>query len=305
MKLPSIKNPFATGRKSVRLGLEVHSEGLAWACRRGPAASLESGFVSCAPAQRQQQLSALVGELGIKGAMVNLVLPPGQYQVFQVEKPRVEPDELADAVRWKLKDLLDYRLDDAVVDTFAFPAAAARGRGQLLNAVSARKGMVQEQIALVKGAGLRLERIDIADLALRNLLLGRVPENRSTALVYLREQQGVLIFARGGMLYMARRLDISLEQLRGAGSQEQAVQSLGLEIQRSMDYFESQLRQIPPRAVQITGYPQALPLADMLSGNLGVEVTEFDWQPLMEDAGPELRSCLAIGAILPVPEVLE
>ncbi|TVP51962.1 MAG: biogenesis protein MshI [Halomonadaceae bacterium] len=264
---------------------------------------LESGFAPCTPAQRQGRLLTLVDELGLKKPLVSLVLSPGQYQVFQLDQPGVEPEELADAVRWKLKDLLDYRLDEAVVDTFPFPVAASRGRGQLLNAVSARKGMVQELIALVKGGQLQLLRIDIAELALRNLLLDRMPANRTNALVYLREQQGVLIIAHGGMLHMARRLDISLEQLRDASTQERAMQSLGLEIQRSMDYFESQLRQVPPRAVHVTGHPQALPLTDMLSGNLGVQVVEFDWQHLTGEVPPDLRSCLAIGAILPVPEM--
>ncbi|MDX1588775.1 MAG: hypothetical protein R3296_07530 [Oleiphilaceae bacterium] len=304
MTFSLLKNPFSSGHSRFRLGLEVRSDGLAWACRRGQQAPVESGFVPCTPAQRRKQLDALVAEQQLKGARVTLVLPPGQYQVFQVEKPAVEPEEMADAVRWKLKDLLDYRLEDAVVDTFPFPAAASRGRHALINAVCARKPMILDLIGLVRQSQLTLSRIDIADLALRNLLLGSEPRGRSAAMVYLREQQGLLVFARDGMLHLARRLDISLEQLRDAATQGATVESLALEIQRSMDYYESQMRQVPPRTVQITGHPQSLPLVDMLSGNLGVGIREFDWTTVLSDQAADLRSCLAIGAILPVPEMV-
>jgi len=54
-----------------------------------------------------------------------------------------------------------------------------------------------------------------------------------------------MVFCRGNMIYMARRIEVSLAQLRDAASQEQAVQALALEMQRSLDYFESQLRQVP------------------------------------------------------------
>lgn len=305
MKFLPLKKLLSSGRHQPRLGLEVRSDGLAWASHNGNESPIKSGFVPCTPAQRQKSLDGLVSEQGLRGARVKLVLSPGQYQVFQVEKPPVETEELADAVRWKLKDLLDYRLDDAVVDTFAFPATASHGRTPLINAVSARKNMIRDLIALISGSQLSLSRIDIADLALRNLLLNQAAGKRSMAMVYLREHQGVLIFARDGMLHLARRLDISLEQLRDASAQEQTVQSLALEIQRSMDYYESQMRQVPPQVVKITGHPSSLPLGDMLSGNLGVGVEEFDWQGLAVEPLADLRSVLAVGAILPVPEVAE
>jgi len=261
--------------------------------------------VECTSAQRAATLGKLVSEEGLAGASVNLVLPQGQYQTFQLEQPAVEQDELADAVRWKLKDLLDYKVDDAVVDTFPFPEDASRGRGKLLNVVAARKSMIRELINLVDGSHLHLDRIDVAELALRNLTTPLSAENRSIALVYLREQHGLLLFCRGGLLYMARRLDITVEQLKDASAQEQVVQSLALEIQRSMDYYESQLRQVPPRIVHLMGHPSGLPLAGMLSTNVGATVQDVDWQVLNQGDAPDLRACLAMGAASAVPEVAE
>mgnify|MGYP007000448125 CR=1 len=71
---------------------------------------------------------------------------------------------------------------------FAFPEDASRGRGPLVNVVTARKSLVQELMALVDGGGLELVRVDIAELALRNLASRMDTANRGVALVHLRER---------------------------------------------------------------------------------------------------------------------
>jgi len=243
-------------------------------------------------------LDELCSEHSLHGASLNLVLAPEQYQVFQTERPAVEDSELAEAVRWKLGDLLEYPVEEAIIDTFDFPEDASRGRGSLINAVCARKSLLQEQVERVQEAGFRLMRIDVAELAMRNLMAPLDPDARGVALMLLREHNGLLVFCRGETLYMARRIEVGLSSLRDASSQEQTVQSLALELQRSMDYYESQLRQVPPRTIHIAGQPAALPLAGMLSTNVTAEVIDLDWAAITGDEAPDHRSCLALGALL-------
>lgn len=54
-----------------------------------------------------------------------------------------------------------------------------------------------------------------------------------------------MIVCKGETLYLSRRLDVTSDDLRDAARQENAVQSLALEMQRSLDYYESQLGQVP------------------------------------------------------------
>lgn len=255
------------------------------------------------PDARVEQLSRLVDEEGLSRAGVNLVLPLDDYQLFQIDRPAVEEQELAAAVRFKLGDLLDYPVDEAIVDTFEFPEDASRGRGQLVNAVCARRSLLEEYVGVVQEVGLNIERIDIGELALRNIAARLDPEARGTALIYLREGHGHMVFCRGEMLYMGRRLDVSLAQLRDASTQEHAIQSLALEIQRSSDYYESQLRQVPPRVIHATGHPTALPLAGMLSTNINADVVEPDWEQVNGGEAPDSRACYALGAVLDTSEV--
>lgn len=49
------------------------------------------------------------------------LLSPGEYQVLLVEAPNVPQAELKTAIRWRIKDLLDYHVNDATVDVLSVP----------------------------------------------------------------------------------------------------------------------------------------------------------------------------------------
>ena len=298
-----LKRPFAKKHKGVNLGMELASDGIAWALMLGNQ-EIRTGFFEVDATSRPQALQELITEHDLKGAVTNLVLSQDQYQIFQAERPPVEANELAEAVRWKLGELLDYPANQAVLDTFPFPDDASRDRGQLINAVCAHQDLIGGHVELLHDAGLELNRIDVAELALRNLLAYADPEARGAALLYLSDNHGHMVFCRGNMLYMARRIEVSLTQLRDAASQEQAVQALALEMQRSLDYFESQLRQVPPGRIQVAGHPEHLPLAGMLTTNVTAEVVDFDWRVVLGDEAPEpnSRAGLALGALLATDE---
>jgi MSHA biogenesis protein MshI len=281
--------------------LEVRPDGIAWA-KGSEAVGSGTGFVDCLPAKRRETLESLVNEQGWAGAPAVVVLPIDQYQVFQVERPEgIEDSELADALKWKLKDFLDFSPSDAVSDVFSFPEDASRGRGPLVNVVAARKSLVQELVALANGAGLELVRVDIAELALRNLASRMDTANRGVALVHLRERYGQMVVCRGDTLYLSRRLDVSYDDLRDAGRQENAVQSLALEIQRSMDYFESQLGQVPPATIRLVARDSVLPLTSMLSSYVAASIETVAWsefgleQDLDSRCLPAWSAGLAVG----------
>lgn len=279
-----------TGRSSRRQGifLEVRPDGIAWATSGG-----ESGFIECSSARREQELSAAVDQHGWADASVTLVLPLDQYQVFQLERPEgVEESELGDALKWKLKDFLDFSPSDAVSDVFPFPQDASRGRGDLVNVVAARKSLVRELVDLVNACGLELVAIDIAELALSHLV-ARLDENkRGAALVHMRGRYGQMVVGKGSTLYLSRRLDVSVDDLHDASQQENAVQSLALEMQRSLDYYESQLGQVPPAKIRFVTQNTALPLSSMLGSYLASGVEALEWSDLgLED--PIDSRCLA------------
>ncbi|SFN41410.1 biogenesis protein MshI [Marinobacter pelagius] len=284
----------------MRVALEVRPDGIAWSVApASPAQQL--GFVECPSARRAEVLGSLVGELGWSGALADLVLPMEQYQVFQMERPAgLDDAELADALKWKLRDLLEFSPADAISDVFPFPADAARGRGELVNVVAARKSLLKELVALVQQSGLKPGRIDIAELALRNLAARLDPDSKGAALVHLRQSYGQMIICRGQTLYLSRRLDVSASGLRDAARQESVVQALALEMQRSLDYYESQMGQVPPAHIHLVAKDRDLPLASMLSSYLAAGVSNLDWAALGLESAVDSRCLPAWSAGLPL-----
>lgn len=284
------------------LCLEIRPDGIAWALSPGTP-SQQAGFADCLPAKRETALAQLVSENGWAGTPTTLVLPLDKYQVFQLERPEgIDDAELGDALKWKLKDFLDFSPTDAVSDVFGFPPDAARGRGQLVNVVAARKSLVREQVALVLAAGLDLVAVDVAELALRNLIARLDPQRRGAALVHLRDAYGQMVIARGGELYLSRRLDVMSDDLRNASTQETAVQSLALEMQRSLDYYESQLGQVPPAVIRLVARDSMLPLSSMLSSYVAGGVETVDWAPFELPTALDSRCLPAWSAGLGAPD---
>lgn len=300
---------FKKKNKLAAVGVEIRSDGISIAkSMQGNGMNPQvvfQDFAACKAAQRKATLSTLVNEHELKGLPCNLVLTSDQYQIFQTDKPPVEDGELAEAIRWKVKDLIDYPLTDAITDVFDFPEDATRGRGSLINVVSARKVLLQENIKLITEAGLDLKSIDIAELSLRNISTRYDETGNGLALLFMRPGFGMILVTKGDTVYFSRRFDFSLDALKNTATQEATVQQLALEVQRSLDYYESQMGQVPPKELLLVGPDSSFPLANMLSQNVAVRVSNLEFAPLFGDenndskGGETLIDCFsAMGAAL-------
>ena len=230
------------------------------------------------------------------------VLDPGSYRLLLVEAPDVPPDELRAAVRWRIKDLIDFHVDDAVIDVFEMPPHARGGRNKMMYAVTAKADYVKQQIDLIEGAGLNLDVIDINELSLRNVATLFEAEQRGTAFLYLSERKSTLLLVRQGVLYLARHVETGVATLAEAGElRPELVGGLALEVRRSLDYFESHYEQTSIPQLHTCGLESVD--REQLARELGIAVHEADLKSLLdmdETVSLEVqRLCLpAIGAAL-------
>ncbi|UZE95790.1 type IV pilus biogenesis protein PilM [Alkalimarinus alittae] len=289
------------------MGVEVRSDGISIAKSikgdgNAPLQIVFQDFISCKAAQRKDALSGLIDEHALKGLPCNLVLSSDQYQIFQTDKPPVADNELTEAIRWKVKDLIDYPLADAITDVFDFPEDATRGRGSLVNVVSARKVLLHENIRLINDVGLDLQSIDITELSLRNVSMRYDSTGNGLALLFMRPGFGMILVTKGDTVYFSRRFDFSLDALKNSETQESTIQHLALEVQRSLDYYESQMGQVPPKELLLVGPDASFPLANMLSQNVSIRVGNLDVAPIFVDengaSDTVIDSFAAIGAAL-------
>src|SRR5690606_20058551 len=114
-------------------------------------------------------LRRLRKELHLERYQCTTLLKPGDYQWLTVDAPNVSAAEARQAVRWSLKDLIDYPVETAAVDAVRVPGAEAAGRPAQMLAVSARNELVAAAVKPFNDADIDLEVIDVPELAQRNL----------------------------------------------------------------------------------------------------------------------------------------
>lgn len=199
-----------------------------------------------------QQLADVVTETGLTGAQCSCVLGPRDYNIYLVEAPQVAEDEVSAAVRWKIKDLLDMPVDEAVVDVFALPEDAFQGRSKMVYAVAASRPSVEQLIDTVDRAGLDLQAIDIPELVMRNISAQVMDDRNGLAFISLKQSGSTMNVSRNGQLYLTRKINTPVgPDALMQDDWEMVRDRLALEIQRSLDYFESQMGQNPVSQIMI------------------------------------------------------
>jgi MSHA biogenesis protein MshI len=187
-------------------------------------------------------------DLGLANTTCNLVLAPELYTVCLVERPPVPDEELKEAVRWRLQDNLDFPPDQAAIDVFPLPESASRERSMVF-VVALHMEMLKRLLDKVYAAGIEVGSVDVSELALRNIAHGLYPEpERSVALLRLTAASGVINISRGEDLFLSRRVSGIPAEL-SESAWEPFNDRLLLQVQRSIDYYESAMGQPPCNAL--------------------------------------------------------
>lgn len=229
-------------------------------------------------------LEKLRREAGIDNHNVTTLLAPGEYQMLLVEAPNVPADEMKTAVRWKIKDGLNYHIDDATVDMVRIPASKySSGRPQSLYAIAAANNVIQQRISLFEQAKIELGVIDIPEMAQRNIAALFEREDRALVLLAFDDYGGLMTFTSGGELYLSRRIEISAGQLLDANEnlRQQCRERVVTELQRSLDYFDRQFSQLPVDMVLVCA-PDKTGLVEFLAAELDAKVQKLDLSQVMD-----------------------
>lgn len=237
------------------------------------------------------------------------VLGGGDYQIMSVEAPNVPRDEVRAAMRFRLKDVLDFPVAEATFDVIEIPLdpnAAVRPQ-QSVFAVAARNGVIKARQQLFQKARIELGTIDIPEMAQRNISGMLEADGRGVAMLSFGEDGGLLTVSWRGELYLSRRIEVTLAQLLDGDVERkhQAFDKITLELQRSLDHFERQFSFIG-LAKLVLAPSGAAGLEEYLSGNLYTRIETLDLGRLFDLAHvPELlgaaaqqRFFVAIGAAL-------
>jgi MSHA biogenesis protein MshI len=215
-------------------------------------------------------------ELGFERYRCSTVLPSGEYQLLLVDTPGVPAAELKTAVRWRIKDLLDDKVEEATVDFLEVPPdPAAGGRSRWTYAVAARNEAIKRCIGRFDAAEIPLSVIDIAETAQRNIASLFETAGQGLAFLTVEASQALLTINFRGELYLARRIDIGVDDLQSEGreaSREDSLARIALELQRSFDHFDRQFPFVRIAKLLLGPEPRDTGLGAHLAQNLDLPV---------------------------------
>lgn len=260
----------------MRVGLVLSSEQLVVALidrrnKQRPSVKVLANYAledGASLSQYASELKKLVKERGLGGCPCFAVLGESDYQLLLTEKLDLPEDEQREAMRWKIKDLISFDAEQAVIDSFTQP-----GKNMNFTVVS-KKSVVTALVDLVNQVGLKLSAIDIPELACRNVLDYHEANPSGVALVIMGQQQNKILVIKDGQLYFSRHFGGSHHSSHNSESSSDIV----LELQRSLDYYERQMNQPPPTAILCLGSGSVDAITHSLQDNFQQTILQFDQQ---------------------------
>jgi len=211
----------------------------------------------------EQQIGAILDSVE-ESCNVSIVLSQEMYHMVQVTKPEVPEEDIATALPWTLGDLVPYESANMVVDYVDYPVKSRTGEQKIDVFASEKAPLATLAATLAKQKDKHLTHIHTKEV----LVAEMAPDDEYARLLIVQEpnSEPFLMIVRSGAIWLARRLRGFVNKFNETTDVSQVSDTLGLEIQRSMDFYESQLKQPPLKEILFK--------------------TQFDCEPVIERLKP-------------------
>jgi MSHA biogenesis protein MshI len=244
---------------------------------------------------------------GKLGSHCLAMLAPGEYQFLTIEALAL-PDstpraELNEAVRWKIKDMVDFPVTAASVG--ALPIPAQPGRPGQLFALAASHAVIKPLIESYAEAKLGLDAITAPEIAQRNLARQFETPDRALALLSFSTGSGLLTLSCNGELYATRRIDTGAAEL---ATDKSLYERVVLDVQRTLDNFDRNFSHLSLQRLLVLPVPAADDFIAHLKDNLYQPVEalnindglDISATPMLANAATLADAWLLLGAALEI-----
>jgi MSHA biogenesis protein MshI len=248
-------------------------------------------------------------ELGLQNLRCTTVMAQGQSRLLVVESPKVPPEEMREAVRWRLTELLEYSPEVAVVDILPMTIDLdGHAHATTMHVVAAERASVALLAAPFFKAGIPLTSVDVVELAMRNVAALFAERGAGVALAWFQSTGSGIVFVANGELCVVRHFDPNLDEALSAlaSGESRMLERIELGLQRSIDHFERNFSAVPIHRLLLAPFAGAPDLAAHLAAHLSLPVLVADLASVLDlSAAPDLadparasQMLLSIGAAL-------
>lgn len=200
------------------------------------------------PASFGKSIQAIHKNCDLEGTAC-LVLNEAQSQIVQIDKPSLPESEINAALKWQIKDMVSTSPDNMVLDYFDAPTLS--GGKEKINVVCAPLDELKKLLEATEHGDVKISSITTQEFAFANLL----PPQKAAILLVCQQpnEEIVLLIVKKGQIFFHRRLR-GFAQISKKTAEEltfSVIDNISLEIQRSTDYFERQLKQAPIKEIKV------------------------------------------------------
>lgn len=248
-------------------------------------------------------LASKIEQYHLNKKPICFVLNHEQYSLQLVEAPLVESSEMKQAIRWRLKEFVSYPVEEALYDLFPLYDVLPAGRPQLLYVAFANRKQLAPLYQFIENYHLEVHAFDIQELVLRNLLVFLADKKESVALLQLTAEEGHLNIFQDERLFFLRAFSQGYLALKQ--NNETVWEEFFLEIQRSLDYFETRFMQQPvTQLFLVCESDDAMNFVEKIQARFSLKVENLDLQSLFEGETSiipkNINTIYALGAALRV-----
>ncbi|WP_126841985.1 hypothetical protein [Idiomarina tyrosinivorans] len=232
---------------------------------------------------------------------LQVVLAHRWYQALNIPRPQVPAAELAASLKYALRDLVAWAPDEMVCDYYELPVQSA-GQDNIA-VVVAEKSLLKLWAESISNYSVSIAGISTEELFAAKFF---TVENKPNLTLWQADNQPMLlqVASNKGLLVSRYLRQFSNARAQQGDNLTDLIDNLAVEVQRSMDFHESQLKQAPIAKIRIAiDHPQIEQVAQQLQQQIGVTtVVERlpDWS--LELADPRYSDNLLIGALTQLTE---
>lgn len=245
----------------------------------------------------------LVKSLGTKVVDASCSISGNSVIIRKISLPAMTQEELEDQIAWEAEQYIPFDINDVNLDFEILDADLSASGKMTVLLVASKKEIIHEYVSVFSEAGLKLVVVDVDSFAVQNIYeLNYTPtENEVVALINIGAsimnlnvvKDGISLFTRdvqmGGNLYteeIQRQFAVSsqdAEQIKLTSDypdkarlseiMSRVNETLSLEINRSLDFYNSTAEDLKIAKVYLSGgCSKVVNLAEVVSQRLGMPV---------------------------------
>ena len=254
-------------------------------------------------------LAHLARKIAVSQFQWTLPLARGDYKLVVLPEPAVKPAEMDNSVRWSLGTLLEYPVEEAVVDWMSIPTSKyAPQRQQNLYAVAARNEVIMRRVETFHQTKLALGAVDIRETAQRNIAALVEKPGEALGMLAVNAQGVQITLTFEGELYLDRFIEAPLAAALAGGDDNRTrmFERITLQVQRSLDYVRRTLSFMSVGRIVMAPLPAPIALREHLAQHIAepvemldlASVFDFSRTPELAPEENQARYFTALGAAL-------